>query len=180
MFARAPPPTVLVVYSVFWLVKIPLLLLQFTYFIVFVSSWSWLQFRLKGVTILFWLEYVRNPCIKPLSLTIIILWLNDLMICCFCNHVLRLFYRLWLNCDCFPHFVVPSSLFSQSFSWPTHVLPMSPCFPFARYGDGPIIAALSIVEEGDVKKIRMGHLAVIGANKVGENFTNDGGLNGLN
>ncbi|CAL1137287.1 unnamed protein product [Cladocopium goreaui] len=35
-----------------------------------------------------------------------------------------------------------------------------------RYGDGPIIAALSIVEEGDVKKIRMGHLAVIGANKV--------------
>jgi len=36
------------------------------------------------------------------------------------------------------------------------------------------------VEEGDVKKIRMGHLAVIGANKVGENLTNDGGLNGLN
>ena len=56
---------------------------------------------------------------------------------------------------------------------------MSPRFPFARYGDGPIIAALSIVEEGDVKKIRMGHLAVIGANKVGENLTNDGGLNGL-
>lgn len=38
--------------------------------------------------------------------------------------------------------------------------------PGRRYGDGPIIAALSIVEEGDVKKIRMGHLAVIGANKV--------------
>lgn len=35
-----------------------------------------------------------------------------------------------------------------------------------RYGDGPIIAALSIVEEGDVKKIRMGHLAIIGANKI--------------
>ena len=89
------PPTVLAVYSVIWLVKIPLLLLQFTCFIVFVSSWSWLQFRLKCVTIRFWLEYVRNPCncIKPLSLTIIILWLNDLMICCFCNHVLRLFYQ---------------------------------------------------------------------------------------
>ena len=36
----------------------------------------------------------------------------------------------------------------------------------SRYGDGPIIAALSIVEEGDVKKIRMGHLAIIGANKI--------------
>lgn len=35
-----------------------------------------------------------------------------------------------------------------------------------RYGDGPIIGALSIVEEGDVKKIRMGHLACVGANKV--------------
>eukprot|EP00439_Symbiodinium_sp_Y106_P068969 s4197_g11.t2 len=35
-----------------------------------------------------------------------------------------------------------------------------------RWGDGPIIAALSIVEEGDVKKIRMGHLAIIGSNKI--------------
>ncbi|CAE7843611.1 glpV [Symbiodinium microadriaticum] len=35
-----------------------------------------------------------------------------------------------------------------------------------RWGDGPIIAALSIVEEGDIKKIRMGHLAIIGSNKI--------------
>ncbi|CAE7458915.1 glpV, partial [Symbiodinium microadriaticum] len=36
----------------------------------------------------------------------------------------------------------------------------------AKYGDGPIIAALSIFEEGDVKKIRMGNLAIMGSNKV--------------
>jgi len=35
-----------------------------------------------------------------------------------------------------------------------------------KYGDGPIIAALSIFEEGDVKKIRMGNLAIMGSNKV--------------
>ena len=36
----------------------------------------------------------------------------------------------------------------------------------AKYGDGPIIAALSIFEEGDVKRIRMGNLAIMGSNKV--------------
>ncbi|CAE7685051.1 glpV [Symbiodinium pilosum] len=36
----------------------------------------------------------------------------------------------------------------------------------AKYGDGPLIQALSIFEEGDVKKIRMGNLAIMGANKV--------------
>ena len=41
-----------------------------------------------------------------------------------------------------------------------------PLSSLQRYGDGPLIAALSIVEEGDVKKIRMGHLAIIGANKI--------------
>lgn len=36
-----------------------------------------------------------------------------------------------------------------------------------RYGDhSPIIGALSIFEEGDVKKIRMGNLACMGANKA--------------
>jgi len=36
----------------------------------------------------------------------------------------------------------------------------------AKYGDGPMIQALSIFEEGDVKKIRMGNLAIMGSNKV--------------
>merc|ERR1719454_398688 len=36
----------------------------------------------------------------------------------------------------------------------------------ARYGDGPMIRNLSIFEEGEVKKIRMGNLAIMGANKV--------------
>ena len=36
-----------------------------------------------------------------------------------------------------------------------------------RYGESsPVISALSIFEEGDVKKIRMGNLAIMGANKV--------------
>ncbi|CAE7021852.1 glpV [Symbiodinium sp. CCMP2456] len=35
-----------------------------------------------------------------------------------------------------------------------------------RYGDGPIIQALSIFEEGETKKIRMGNLAIVGSNKV--------------
>jgi len=35
-----------------------------------------------------------------------------------------------------------------------------------RYGDGPIIQALSIFEEGEMKKIRMGNLAIVGSNKV--------------
>eukprot|EP00439_Symbiodinium_sp_Y106_P087038 s128_g38.t1 len=40
-----------------------------------------------------------------------------------------------------------------------------------RYGDGPIIQALSIFEEGEMKKIRMGNLAIVGSNKVnGETF----------
>jgi len=34
------------------------------------------------------------------------------------------------------------------------------------YGDGPIIEKLSIFEEGDEKKIRMGNLAIVGSNKV--------------
>jgi starch phosphorylase len=34
------------------------------------------------------------------------------------------------------------------------------------YGDGPIIQKLSIFEEGDEKKIRMGNLAIMGSNKV--------------
>merc|ERR1719454_1360139 len=36
----------------------------------------------------------------------------------------------------------------------------------ARYGDGPIVPALSIFEEGEVKKIRMGNLAIMGSNKI--------------
>jgi len=36
----------------------------------------------------------------------------------------------------------------------------------ARYGDGPMVSALSLFEEGDVKKIRMGNLAIMGSNKV--------------
>eukprot|EP00435_Cladocopium_sp_Y103_P033112 s1995_g8.t1 len=37
----------------------------------------------------------------------------------------------------------------------------------AKYGESsPVIAALSIFEEGDIKKIRMGNLAIMGANKV--------------
>eukprot|EP00403_Amphidinium_massartii_P038293 CAMPEP_0178433666 /NCGR_PEP_ID=MMETSP0689_2-20121128/33026_1 /TAXON_ID=160604 /ORGANISM="Amphidinium massartii, Strain CS-259" /LENGTH=957 /DNA_ID=CAMNT_0020055707 /DNA_START=20 /DNA_END=2893 /DNA_ORIENTATION=+ len=36
----------------------------------------------------------------------------------------------------------------------------------AKYGDGPMVWNLSIFEEGDVKKIRMGNLAIMGANKV--------------
>jgi starch phosphorylase len=37
----------------------------------------------------------------------------------------------------------------------------------AKYGESsPVIAALSIFEEGDVKKIRMGNLAIMGASKV--------------
>lgn len=36
-----------------------------------------------------------------------------------------------------------------------------------KYGDhSPVISALSIFEEGDIKKIRMGNLAIMGANKV--------------
>ncbi|CAE7905953.1 glpV, partial [Symbiodinium microadriaticum] len=35
-----------------------------------------------------------------------------------------------------------------------------------RYGDGPIIQALSIFEEGEMKQIRMGNLAIVGSNKV--------------
>eukprot|EP00931_Biecheleriopsis_adriatica_P084321 TRINITY_DN580_c0_g1_i5.p1 TRINITY_DN580_c0_g1~~TRINITY_DN580_c0_g1_i5.p1 ORF type:complete len:940 (+),score=273.60 TRINITY_DN580_c0_g1_i5:84-2903(+) len=34
------------------------------------------------------------------------------------------------------------------------------------YGDGPIIQTLSIFEDGDEKKIRMGNLAIMGSNKV--------------
>jgi len=34
------------------------------------------------------------------------------------------------------------------------------------YGDGPVIQKLSIFEEGEVKKIRMGNLAIMGSNKV--------------
>merc|ERR1719181_959928 len=36
----------------------------------------------------------------------------------------------------------------------------------ARYGDGVMIRNLSIFEEGEVKKIRMGNLAIMGANKI--------------
>ncbi|CAJ1414353.1 unnamed protein product [Effrenium voratum] len=35
-----------------------------------------------------------------------------------------------------------------------------------KYGDSPIIAQLSIFEEGEIKKIRMGHLAIVGSNKI--------------
>merc|ERR550532_1450570 len=35
-----------------------------------------------------------------------------------------------------------------------------------RYGDGDMISKLSIFEEGEVKKIRMGNLAIMGSNKV--------------
>merc|ERR1719454_1975331 len=36
----------------------------------------------------------------------------------------------------------------------------------AKYGDGDMISKLSIFEEGEVKKIRMGNLAIMGSNKV--------------
>eukprot|EP00930_Biecheleria_cincta_P068670 TRINITY_DN5636_c0_g1_i1.p1 TRINITY_DN5636_c0_g1~~TRINITY_DN5636_c0_g1_i1.p1 ORF type:complete len:917 (+),score=207.90 TRINITY_DN5636_c0_g1_i1:69-2753(+) len=36
----------------------------------------------------------------------------------------------------------------------------------AKYGDGPIIQALSLFEEGETKKIRMGNLAIMGSNKI--------------
>jgi starch phosphorylase len=36
----------------------------------------------------------------------------------------------------------------------------------AKYGEGPMITNLSIFEEGEVKKIRMGNLAIMGSNKV--------------
>mmetsp|Transcript_57996 Transcript_57996/g.135615 ORF Transcript_57996/g.135615 Transcript_57996/m.135615 type:complete len:891 (+) Transcript_57996:107-2779(+) len=35
-----------------------------------------------------------------------------------------------------------------------------------KYGDGPMVTNLSIFEEGDTQKIRMGCLAIMGANKV--------------
>jgi len=36
----------------------------------------------------------------------------------------------------------------------------------AKYGDGPMVSKLSLFEEGEVKKIRMGNLAIMGSNKV--------------
>jgi len=36
----------------------------------------------------------------------------------------------------------------------------------AKYGDGPMVTQLSIFEEGEVKKIRMGNLAIMGSNKI--------------
>merc|ERR1719330_1069412 len=36
----------------------------------------------------------------------------------------------------------------------------------AKYGDGDMISKLSLFEEGEVKKIRMGNLAIMGSNKV--------------